>query len=131
MYRDAMAKTWQFYEAQRSGGKRIAGDYPERPAWRGDSHLNDAVAGGWYDAGDTLKINFPLASSVSFLAWGLLEFQESYTVEQLGYAIADLRHVATYLLGCWDNTSKVYTGMIGDPQIDGTYCKWIMLAACW
>lgn len=34
--------------------------------------------GGFHDAGDHLKLNFPLATSLSFLAWGVLEFPAAY-----------------------------------------------------
>jgi hypothetical protein len=121
MYRDAMAMTWEFFEAQRSGTKRKTGKYPERPTWRGDSHLDDVVAGGWYNGADTTKSNFPLSSSVTYLAWGLLEFSAAYTTAQRGYAIADLRHVSQYLLNCWDGKNKVYVGVIMRAN-SATYC---------
>jgi hypothetical protein len=64
-----IGRAFRFYEAQRSGklppGNRIP--------WRGDSYLKDGsehnppmdFSGGWYDAGDSLKITFPLCTSVS------------------------------------------------------------------
>ena len=63
-----------FYEAQRSGPTPSW----NRIAWRKDSHLDDAVPGGWYDAGDYLKLNFPLAPTVGLLSWGLIEFKDAY-----------------------------------------------------
>ena len=30
------------------------------------------LTGGWYDAGDHVKFNFPMAYSVTTLAWGML-----------------------------------------------------------
>ena len=30
------------------------------------------LTGGWYDAGDFVKFNFPMAYSVTNLAWGML-----------------------------------------------------------
>lgn len=44
--------SWLFYEAQRSG-KLPANN---RVPWRGDSFLDDKVPGGWFDAGDHLKL---------------------------------------------------------------------------
>ena len=38
---------------------------------------------GFYDAGDHLKLNFPLATSLTFLAWGALEFREAYTATSM------------------------------------------------
>jgi len=64
-----------FYEFQRSG------KLPEnkRNNWRGDSALNDGadngldLTGGWYDAGDHVKFNLPMAYAVTMLAWSVYE----------------------------------------------------------
>lgn len=70
-YKDLEAlvgKAWLFYEAQRSG--KLPPD--NRILWRGNSYVNDGsehvppvdLEGGWYDAGDTLKLTMPLCASV-------------------------------------------------------------------
>jgi hypothetical protein len=100
-----------FYEAQRSG------ELPanNRISWRKSSHTKDVVPGGWYDAGDYLKLNFPLASVVSFLSWGLLEFKDGY--QQAGetqHALDNLYVAADYLKRCHIAPRK-YIGQIGHP----------------
>jgi len=103
--------SWRFYEAQRSG-KLPANN---RISWRKSSHLKDVVPGGWYDAGDYLKLNFPLASVVSFLSWGLLEFKDGY--QQAGetqHALDNLYAAADYLKRCHIAKRK-YIGQIGHP----------------
>lgn len=65
---ELVGKGWQFYEAQRSGKLPTDNQIP----WRGDSYINDGsthvppldLEGGWHDAGDTLKITFPLCATV-------------------------------------------------------------------
>ena len=58
-----------FYEAQRSGKK---GD--SRIIWRGDAALQDFgddkedLTGGYFDAGDFMKFNLPMAYSMTTLA---------------------------------------------------------------
>jgi hypothetical protein len=68
----------QFYLAQRSG-KLPAGN-PIK--WRGDSGLTDrapdgrSVVGGYYDAGDNVKFNLPMAWTLGALAWSVVEFKQ-------------------------------------------------------
>ena len=79
-YAEALQKSILFYEAQRSG------DLPDdnRIEWRGDSALNDGAAqgvdlsGGYYDAGDHVKFGLPMASSMTMLGWGVVEYRDAY-----------------------------------------------------
>jgi hypothetical protein len=110
--------SWKYFEAQRSGAEPAW----NRIDWRGSSHLTDAVPGGWYDAGDFIKLNFPLAPTVSMLAWGMLEFPTGY--QRAGGDLAarqNLRIAAAYLESCYDSKKKTYIGQIGDPNIDHDY----------
>jgi hypothetical protein len=67
-----------FYEAQRSGKL----SFNNRIKWRGDSGLHHRapdgrdVTGGWYDAGDNVKFNLPMAWSAGVLAWSVVEFPQ-------------------------------------------------------
>ena len=79
-YDEVLHDSILFYEAQRSG-KLPANN---RVPWREDSALGDKgsggedLTGGWYDAGDYVKFGFPMASSVTVLAWGLVEYRDAY-----------------------------------------------------
>jgi hypothetical protein len=103
--------SWLFYEAQRSG--KLPANH--RVAWRRSAHLTDAVPGGWYDAGDYIKLNFPLASTVSLLSWGVLEFKDGYAqAGELQHALDNLFVAVDYLLRCHIAPRK-YIGQIGHP----------------
>jgi endoglucanase len=79
-YAEALQKSLLFYEAQRSGPVPAW----NRLDWKGPSALEDGkdagldLTGGWYDAGDHVKFNFPMAGSATLLAWGALEYAEAY-----------------------------------------------------
>ena len=52
--------------------------------WRKDSFTNDGehegvdLSGGYFDAGDYMKFNFPQAAMLTVLAWGMAEFSDGY-----------------------------------------------------
>ncbi|MGN0605450.1 MAG: glycoside hydrolase family 9 protein [Oscillospiraceae bacterium] len=96
-YAEALQKSLYFYECQQ------AGNLPEwnRVEWRADSNTDDFIDGGWYDAGDHVKFNLPMAYSASMLAWGLYEYGDG--VEKVGqYEIYqnNLEFVLDYLAAC-------------------------------
>lgn len=70
-----------FYFAQRSG--RLPADNPIK--WRGNAGLNHKapdgrdVTGGWYDAGDNVKFNLPMAWTAAVLSWSVFDFREVCT----------------------------------------------------
>ena len=79
-YGEALQKAILFYEANRSGA------LPEnqRLAWRGDSAMSDGsdvghdLTGGYYDAGDHVKFGLPMTSSMTMLAWSVVEYEHGY-----------------------------------------------------
>ncbi|XP_048614627.1 endoglucanase 21-like [Brassica napus] len=75
----------KFFNAQ------ISGKLPEgnNVSWRGDSCLNDGkfpgssyphLAGGYYDAGGSIKSNFPMSFSMTMLSWSVIEYSTKYQV---------------------------------------------------
>lgn len=112
-YAEALQKSLYFYEVQQ------AGPLPEwnRVSWRGDSTMSDDVHGGWYDAGDHVKFNLPMAYSAAMLAWGIYQYGEG--VEKTGqYEIYqnNLEFVLDYLVACDRGNEVVY--QIGDGEQD-------------
>ena len=109
-YADALDKSLYFYEVQQ------AGPLPDwnRVEWRADSTMQDPVLGGWYDAGDHVKFNLPMAYSASMLAWGLYQYPEG--VEKAGLKTTyenNLEFVLDYLVDCDKGTEVVYQVGIG------------------
>lgn len=119
-YAEVLQKSMFFYECQRSGV--LPSD--NRVTWRGNSAVNDGsdvgknLSGGWYDAGDHVKFNFPMAFSATMLAWGAIDFPGGYTASgQLPYLKKNLRFVNDYFIRCHTAPNELY-GQVGNGGID-------------
>ena len=119
-YGEALQKAILFYDLQRSG------DLPEnvRCNWRGDSGLTDGsdvgldLTGGFYDAGDHVKFNLPMAYTSTMLAWSVYEDLESYEESgQLPYILDNIKWVNDYLIKCHPE-DDVYYYQVGDGNLD-------------
>ena len=122
-YGEALQKSILFYELQRSGA------LPEvvRCNWRGDSALEDGsdvgidLTGGWYDAGDHVKFNLPMAYTASMLGWSLYEDPGAYEESgQLDYMLEDITWVTDYLIRCHPE-DEVFYYQVGDGGSDHSW----------
>ncbi|KAK0576811.1 hypothetical protein LWI29_023654 [Acer saccharum] len=118
-YREALAKSLLFFQGQRSG--RLPKS--QQISWRSNSGLSDGrlasvdLTGGYYDAGDNVKFNFPMAYTTTMLSWSTLEYGKKMG-PQLQNARAAIRWATDYLLKCATATpGKLYVG-VGDPNVD-------------
>ena len=122
-YGEALQKSVLFYELQRSG------KLPEntRCNWRGDSALADGadnnldLTGGWYDAGDNVKFNLPMAYSAAMLGWSVLEDKKAYEESgQYEYILGDIKWVTDYLIKCHPE-DEVFYYQVGDGNADHSW----------
>merc|ERR1712215_634454 len=116
-YGSVIEKSLLFYEAQRSGP--LPAD--NRVPWRQDSAMGDEVLGGWYDAGDLVKFNFPMASTLAILAWGGFNFLGGYEAAgQKEWLSKCIRWGSDYFIGCHTGEYELI-GQIGDGYEDHAY----------
>ena len=122
-YGEALQKSLLFYELQRSG------KLPEntRCNWRGDSALTDGadnnldLTGGWYDAGDNVKFNLPMAYSAAMLGWSVIEDKKAYVESgQYEYILGDIKWVTDYLIKCHPE-DEVFYYQVGDGNADHSW----------
>lgn len=140
-YAEALQKSLLFYEAQRSGNLDEASN---RIDWRGDSGLHDGLdgvyfgnntsanlqaglkldlTGGYHDAGDYGKFGLPLASSLTNLAWGGLQFANGYGASgQTDALLATVKWGTDYLLKCnvldASGNTSFFVAQVGDADAD-------------
>ncbi|KAL3638607.1 Endoglucanase 3 [Castilleja foliolosa] len=125
-YRDALTKSILFFQYQRSG-KLPPEQLAQKNNWRGNSALSDGqqvnrdLTGGYYDAGDNLKFNFPMAFTTTMLSWSVIEFEKQ--MKQSGdweSAWEAINWATDYLLKCASEVkskNKLYVG-VGEPDSD-------------
>ncbi|MED6220256.1 hypothetical protein PIB30_043213 [Stylosanthes scabra] len=126
-YADALSKSILFFEAQRSGKLPPT----QRISWRKDSALHDGdsfldgashfshkvdLVGGYYDAGDNVKFNFPMAFSTTMLAWSVIQFGKSMATE-LKRGLEGIRWGTDYLMKATSVPGYVFA-QVGDPYSD-------------
>lgn len=57
------------------------------------------LSGGYYDAGDNVKYQLPMAFTISLLSWSVLEYaSELQSAGQLQYALRNIRWGTDYFL---------------------------------
>ncbi|KAL8162342.1 hypothetical protein V2J09_013831 [Rumex salicifolius] len=119
-YKEALAKSILFFQGQRSG--KLPKD--QLLSWRSDSGLRDGslagvdLTGGYYDAGDNVKFNFPMAYTTTMLSWGVIEFGGTMSPTILAQTRYAILWATNYLLKCVKATpGRVYVG-VGDPNAD-------------
>uniref|UniRef100_A0A7M5TR51 Endoglucanase n=1 Tax=Clytia hemisphaerica TaxID=252671 RepID=A0A7M5TR51_9CNID len=119
-YSEVLEKSILFYEAQRSG--KLPAD--QRVKWRHDSTMTDGsdvgldLTGGYFDAGDYVKFGFPMAATITNLAWGMLEFKKGYTSSgQYEYGLKAIKWGTDYFIKCHPSAHRLF-GQVGDGDVD-------------
>ncbi|KAI4356899.1 hypothetical protein L6164_000882 [Bauhinia variegata] len=80
------------------------------------------LSGGYYDAGDNLKLGFPMAFAITMLSWGTIEFRGKLQAKnELSNALEAIKWGTDYLIKAHPKVDVLY-GEIGDPDSDH---------ACW
>ncbi|XP_050459002.1 endoglucanase A-like [Cataglyphis hispanica] len=122
-YSEVLNLSLLFYEAQRSG--KLPKD--NRIPWRGDSALNDRgsngedLTGGYYDASDFVKFNFPMASATTLLAWGVISWPEAYNISnQLDEIHKTIKWATDYFIKSHVSKNVLY-GQVGDFNADHVF----------
>ncbi|KAG4075281.1 hypothetical protein HA402_003072 [Bradysia odoriphaga] len=110
-YAEVIEKSLLFYEAQRTG--YLPPD--NRIPWRGDSFVTDVgddgedLTGGYFSSEGFAKFQFPAASTMTFLAWGMYDSKEGYEKSgQWENALACLRWGMDYLIKTHPSPNVLY-----------------------
>lgn len=124
-YTQALNKALMFFNAQKSGKLPKHNNV----SWRGNSCLNDGepdtlfkdLRGGYYDAGDAIKFNFPSSFAMTMLSWSVIEYSAKYE------AVGELNHVkdlikwgTDYFLKTFNNTADSIDRLVSQVGVGDT-----------
>lgn len=117
-YGQVLNLSLMFYEAQR------VGKLPKnnRIKWRGDSFLNDRVVGGWLDAGDNMRFNFPMSWAAGVIAWSMDLFPNGYKkTKTFENTYDNLKWASDYFMACYLSEEKI-VAQLGNGHTD--HARW-------
>ncbi|VFQ97833.1 unnamed protein product [Cuscuta campestris] len=124
-YTLALHKALMFFNAQRSGKLPKHNNV----SWRGNSCTKDGdgstsfkdLVGGYYDAGDAIKFNFPQSFALTMLSWSVIEYSAKYE------AAGELNHVkdiikwgTDYLLKTFNSSADAIDRIVSQVGVGGT-----------
>lgn len=112
MYTDALSKGLLFFEAQRSG--KLPTD--NRVPWRHDSCMSDGsdvgidLSRAYFDSGDHVVFGLPLSFTITMMAFGLVEYGDSYG-DARDRAVDALKWGTDWLLRAHASPNELYVQM--------------------
>ena len=122
-YADLLQKSILFFEAQACGPN--VSSYSSFD-WRGSCHTGDALngldlSGGWHDAGDHVKFNYPMGQAVYNLATLYVDHREQINATgNKTRLLKQLRFISDYMMRCHPEPNK-YVIQIAEGIEDHKY----------
>ncbi|XP_009595607.1 endoglucanase 25 [Nicotiana tabacum] len=139
-YTLALRKALMFFNAQRSGKLPKHNNV----SWRGSSGMQDGksddstmfknLVGGYYDAGDAIKFNFPQSFALTMLSWSVIEYSAKYEAAgELSHVKDIIKWGTDYLLKTFNSSADTIDRIVaqvgkgdtsGGPDPNDHYC-WV------
>lgn len=108
---------FNYYESNNFG--ITAGRLPKHNnvSWRGNSCTDDGksdpswtltkdLVGGYYDAGDAIKFNFPSSFAMTMLSWSVIEYSAKYEAAgELNHVKEIIKWGTDYILKTFNSTA--------------------------
>ncbi|KAJ8767773.1 hypothetical protein K2173_020713 [Erythroxylum novogranatense] len=126
-YTLALHKALMFFNGQRSGKLPKHNNV----SWRGNSCLNDGksasasfykdLVGGYYDAGDAIKFNFPASFAMTMLSWSVIEYSAKYDAAgELNHVKEIIKWGADYFLKTFNSSADTINGLVSQVGVGDT-----------
>ncbi|XP_057543028.1 endoglucanase 25-like [Amaranthus tricolor] len=126
-YTQALHKALMFFNAQRSGKLPKHNNV----SWRGNSCMNDGksdsgstfkdLRGGFYDAGDAIKFNFPASFAMTMLSWSVIEYSAKYEAAgELNHVKEIIKWGSDYFLKTFNSSADEISRLVAQVGVGDT-----------
>ncbi|CAN6475822.1 unnamed protein product [Victoria cruziana] len=125
-YTQALHKALMFFNAQKSGPLPKSNNV----SWRGNSGMRDGLSddgyhknlvGGYYDAGDAIKFNFPQSYALTMLSWSVIEYSAKYEAAgELDHIKELIKWGTDYLLKTFNSSADTISGIAAQVGVGDT-----------
>ena len=79
------------------------------------------LTGGYFDSVGYIKFGFPMAATITNLAWGMLEFKKGYIkAGQFEYGLKAIRWGNEYFFKAHPSRNR-FIGQVGSNEIEQSY----------
>ena len=97
-------------------------------SWRGNSCMNDGksdsgstfkdLRGGFYDAGDAIKFNFPASFAMTMLSWSVIEYSAKYEAAgELNHVKEIIKWGSDYFLKTFNSSADDISRLVSQVEI--------------
>ena len=84
------------------------------------------LVGGYYDAGDAIKFNFPASFAMTMLSWSVIEYSAKYEAAgELNHVKEIIKWGTDYFLKTFNSTADTINSVAA--QVTIIHCCWIDL----
>lgn len=78
-----------------------------------DAAFRRSLVGGFYDAGDAIKFNFPASFSMTLLSWSVIEYSAKYQAAgELGHVREIIKWGCDYLLKTFNSSADTIDKLV-------------------
>lgn len=106
-------------------------------SWRGNSCTHDGksdssslfkdLSGGFYDAGDAIKFNFPASFSMTMLSWSVIEYSAKYEAAgELNHVKEIIKWGSDYFLKTFNHTADSIDRIVAQV-LQSFVCTFILM----
>ena len=87
-----------------------------------DDAIRRSLVGGYYDAGDAIKFNFPMSFAMTMLSWSVIEYSDKYEAAgELDHVKGIIKWGTDYLLKTFNSSADIIDRIVAQVCLPSSY----------